>query len=60
MLDGSSGRHGLIVVSTVMFAEGCSPGRHRRRTRPENASAVTADRLQGKKRQECSSNVCWV
>lgn len=50
MLDGSSGRQELIAVSTAMFAEGFSPGRHHRRTRPANASAAIAGRTREKRK----------
>lgn len=56
MLDGSSGRHGLIVVSTVMFAEGCSLGRRRRQISPVKGFAETADKQRKNEKQECCSN----
>nr|DAW81665.1 MAG TPA: hypothetical protein [Caudoviricetes sp.] len=43
-----------------MFAEEFSPGRHRRRTRPAKGFAVIAAKPQGKRKQECYFDVCWV
>nr|DAW69945.1 MAG TPA: hypothetical protein [Caudoviricetes sp.] len=55
---GSSGRQEPIAVSTVTFAAGCSLGRHHRRTKPESASAAIAAKPQGKRKQECSFDLC--
>jgi len=55
---GSSGRQGPIVVSTVTFAEECSQSPRRRRTKPESASAAIAAKPQGKRKQECSFDLC--